>query len=200
MKKLEPMDPIQKEKFEAVAFQYMNNLYTTAMHYTKNMEEAEDLVQETYLRAYRFFDKFEEGTNFKAWISRILTNTFINSYRKKARTPQQVQLDKVDFFLEDELTVSDQGVVQNAYEDETFDKLFDDEVNRALDRLNENFRQIIVLADVEGLSYKEISDKVDIPLGTVMSRLFRARRMLQKSLRKYARTKGFVYANQQLQY
>jgi RNA polymerase sigma-70 factor, ECF subfamily len=197
MKKLQPMDPVQKEKFEAVALQYMNNLYTTAMHYTKNMEEAEDLVQETYLRAYRFFDKFEEGTNFKAWISRILTNTFINSYRKKARTPQQVQLDKVDFFIVDDVNISDQDVTQNAYQDETFDKLFDDEVNRALDRLNENFRQIIVLADVEGLSYKEISDKVDIPLGTVMSRLFRARRMLQKSLRKYARTKGFVYANQQ---
>ena len=194
MKKLVPKDPIQKDEFEQVALQYMDNLYTSAMHYTKNSEEAEDLVQETYLRAYRFFDKFEQGTNFKAWISRILTNTFINSYRKKIRTPQQVQLDKVDFFIEDAVNLSENDGTQNAYEDETFDKLFDDDINKALDKLNENFRQIIVLADVEGLSYKEIAQKAGIPLGTVMSRLFRARKMLQKSLRRYAKTKGFVYS------
>lgn len=195
MKKLEPMDPVQKEKFENVALQYMNSLYTAALHYTRNSEEAEDLVQETYLRAYRFFDKFEEGTNFKAWISRILTNTFINSYRKKTRTPQQVQLDKVDFFIEDDINLSEKDDTQDAYEQESFDKLFDDEINRALDKLNENFRQIIVLADVEGLSYKEIATKAGIPLGTVMSRLFRARKMLQKYLRRYARTKGYVYSH-----
>jgi RNA polymerase sigma-70 factor, ECF subfamily len=193
MRKLEPKDTIQKHKFEDVAIRHMGSLYTTAVHYTKNTEEAEDLVQETYLRAYRFFDKFEDGTNFKAWISRILTNTFINSYRKKARIPQQVQLEKVDFFIEDKVNFSDDDSTPNTYEGESFDKLFDDEVNTALDKLNENFRQIIVLADIEGLSYKEIAQKAGIPLGTVMSRLFRARKMLQKSLRSYAQSKGLAY-------
>ena len=182
----------KREKFEKIALKYMDSLYTAAMHFTKNAEEAEDLVQDTYLRAFRFFDKFEEGTNFKAWISRIMTNTFINNYRKKARTPQQVQLDKVDFFIEDDVNFEDPDSL-NAYEEASYNKLFDDEVNRALDKLNDSFRQIIVLADVEGLSYKEIADKAGIPLGTVMSRLFRARRMLQKSLKSYARSKGYVY-------
>lgn len=192
MRKLEPKSPVQKNNFEIVALQYMDNLYTTAMHYTKNSEEAEDLVQETYLRAYRFFDKFEDGTNFKAWISRILTNTFINNYRKKIRSPQPIQLDKVDFFIADNVKFSEDDFAKNAFEDDTFDRLFDDEVNRALENLNENFRQIIVLADVEGLSYKEIARKAEIPLGTVMSRLFRARKILQKSLRRYAKNKGYV--------
>ena len=182
-----------RTRFEDTALQYMDSLYTSAIHFTKNTEEAEDLVQDTYLRAFRFFDKFEEGTNFKAWISRIMTNTFINNYRKKSRTPQQVQLEKVEFFIKDNVSFSEQNETENVYEEESFDKLFDDEVNKALDKLNDNFKQIIVLADVEGLSYKEIAKKADIPLGTVMSRLFRARKMLQKSLRGYAREKGFAY-------
>ncbi|NOY58817.1 MAG: sigma-70 family RNA polymerase sigma factor [Calditrichaeota bacterium] len=182
----------RKEKFEEIALQYMDNLYTSALHFTRNVEEAEDLVQDTYLRAYRFFDKFEEGTNFKAWISRIMTNTFINGYRKKARTPQQVDLEKVEFFIKDDVTFNE-PITENAYYENNYDKLFDDDVNRALDRLTESFRQILVLADVEGLSYKEIADKAGIPLGTVMSRLFRARRMLQKSLKKYAVSKGYLY-------
>ena len=151
----------RKEKFEEIALQYMDNLYTSALHFTRNVEEAEDLVQDTYLRAYRFFDKFEEGTNFKAWISRIMTNTFINGYRKKARTPQQVDLEKVEFFIKDDVTFNE-PITENAYYENNYDKLFDDDVNRALNRLTESFRQILVLADVEGLSYKEIADKAEI--------------------------------------
>ncbi|OGC01400.1 hypothetical protein A2V82_12795 [candidate division KSB1 bacterium RBG_16_48_16] len=180
------------ESFEKLSLQYMDMLYSTALKMTRNIEEAEDLVQDTYLRAYRFFDKFEQGTNFKAWIFRILTNTFINNYRKKARTPRPVELDKVSFFLEDEDEPFQEPEGLNAYEEEAYGELFDDEINHALDRLSEEFRQIIILADVEGLSYKEIAEKADIPIGTVMSRLFRGRRMLQRSLFHYARRQGYV--------
>jgi RNA polymerase sigma-70 factor (ECF subfamily) len=180
------------EKFEELSLQYMDMLYSTALKMTRNIEEAEDLVQDTYMRAYRFFDKFEQGTNFKAWIFRILTNTFINNYRKKTRTPRQVELDKVSFFLEDEDESFQEPEELNAYEEETYGELFDDDINHALERLSEEFRQIIILADVEGLSYKEIAEKADIPIGTVMSRLFRGRRMLQRSLFHYARKQGYV--------
>jgi len=182
-----------KSDFEQLALQYMDMLYSTALRMTKNTAEAEDLVQDTYLRAFRFFDKFEPGTNFKAWIFRIMTNTFINKYRKKIRTPQKVELEKVSFFIEDRnLNKSIESLTHNAYEDEKTHEIFDDQINRALNRLSDDFRQIILLADVEGLSYKEISEKVDIPIGTVMSRLFRGRRMLQKSLQRYARREGYV--------
>src|SRR3990172_55589 len=180
------------ESFEKLSLQYMDMLYSTALKMTRNIEEAEDLVQDTYLRAYRFFDKFEQGTNFKAWIFRILTNTFINNYRKKARTPRPVELDKVSFFLEDEDEPFQEPEGLNAYEEEAYGELFDDEINHALDRLSAEFRQIIILSDVEGLSYKEIAEKADIPIGTVMSRLFRGRRMLQRSLFHYARRQGYV--------
>ncbi len=187
----EPLSQEMREKFEKVSLQYMDILYSSALRLTKNSAEAEDLVQDTYLRAYRFFDKFLEGTNFKAWIFRIMTNTFINKYRKKARSPQQVELDKVSFFIEDEHVEHDNRTI-NVYEKDTYHELFDDEINVALDRLSKNFKQIIVLADVEGLTYREIAEKADIPLGTVMSRLFRARRMLQKSLYGVGKERGFI--------
>ncbi|HPG40762.1 MAG TPA: sigma-70 family RNA polymerase sigma factor [bacterium] len=187
----EPLSMEMREKFEKVSLQYMDILYSSALRLTKNSAEAEDLVQDTYLRAYRFFDKFLEGTNFKAWIFRIMTNTFINKYRKKARSPQQVELDKVSFFIEDEREEHDHRTV-NVYEKDTYHELFDDEINTALDRLSKNFKQIIVLADVEGLTYREIAEKANIPLGTVMSRLFRARRMLQKSLYGVGKERGFI--------
>jgi RNA polymerase sigma-70 factor, ECF subfamily len=180
-----------KALFEELALQYMDMLYSTALRMTRNTQEAEDLVQDTYLRAFRFFNKFEVGTNFKAWIFRILTNTFINKYRKKVRLPKQVELEKVSFLIEDKDALKEPSDL-NDVDDEMTEKIFDDQVNRALEKLSEDFREIILLADVEGLSYKEIADKVGIPIGTVMSRLFRGRRMLQKSLRRYARREGFL--------
>jgi len=189
----EPLSKEMREKFEKVSLQYMELLYSSALRLTKNAAEAEDLVQDTYLRAYRFFEKFQEGTNFKAWIFRIMTNTFINKYRKKARSPQQVELDKVSFFIEDEQLGQDLKTA-NVYEQNIYQDLFDDEINGALNRLSENFREIIVLADVEGLTYKEIAQKADIPLGTVMSRLFRARRMLQKNLYGFGRERGYIHS------
>jgi len=188
-----PLSREMREKFEKISLQYMELLFSSALRLTKNTAEAEDLVQDTYMRAYRFFDKFQEGTNFKAWIFRIMTNTFINKYRKKARSPQQVELEKVSFFIEDD-NVEQSPKTVDVYEKKTYHELFDDEINGALNRLSENFKEIIVLADIEGLTYKEIALKADIPLGTVMSRLFRARRMLQKNLYGVGRERGYIHS------
>jgi len=177
--------------FEDIAFQYMDSLYSTALRFTRNTEEAEDLVQDTYLRAYRFFDKFQTGTNFKAWIFKILTNTFINKYRKKARTPQQVQLDKVAYGLENE-EPPERVAEWSGYDEEKYGELFDDDITVALSQLSEEFRMVVLLADIEGFSYKEIAEIIGRPSGTVMSRLFRGRRMLQRILEKYARREGYI--------
>jgi len=185
-------DEAQKLKdFEAIAFQYMDSLYSTALRFTRNTEEAEDLVQDTYLRAFRFFDKFQQGTNFKAWIFKILTNTFINKYRKKIRTPQQVQLDKVAYGLENE-DADDKVGDWAGYDESKYEELFDDDITAALSQLSDDFRMVVLLADIEGFSYKEIAQIIGRPSGTVMSRLFRGRRMLQRILDKYARREGYV--------
>ncbi|RPI00622.1 MAG: sigma-70 family RNA polymerase sigma factor [Calditrichaeota bacterium] len=185
-------DETQKiQDFEAIAFQYMDSLYSTALRFTRNAEEAEDLVQDTYLRAFRFFDKFQEGTNFKAWIFKILTNTFINRYRKKVRTPQQVQLDKVAYGLENEEPV-EQVAEWTGFDESKYEELFDDDITAALSQLSEDFRMVVLLADIEGFSYKEIAEIIGRPSGTVMSRLFRGRRMLQRILDKYARREGYI--------
>ncbi|HPG41651.1 MAG TPA: sigma-70 family RNA polymerase sigma factor [bacterium] len=180
-----------KTRFEDIAFEYMDSLYSTALRMTRNTQEAEDLVQDTYLRAFRFFDKFEPGTNFKAWIFKILTNTFINRYRKKVRTPQQIDLEKVTYGLENE-EESDLKVEWTGYDEEKYAELFDDDIKSALAQLPEEFRIVVMLSDVEDFTYKEIAEIIDRPSGTVMSRLFRGRRMLQKILEKYAKKEGYV--------
>ena len=181
----------KKQKFEEIAFEHMNSLYSTALRLSRNTEEAEDLVQDTFLRAYRFFDKFELGTNFKAWIFKIMTNTFINKYRKKVRTPQQVELDKVAFGLENE-EENDIKAEWTGYDESKYEELFDDDIKSALSQLSEEFRIVVLLADIEGFSYKEIAEIIDRPNGTVMSRLFRGRKMLQKILEKYAKREGYI--------
>ena len=184
-----------KEKvveFEKVAFEYMDSLYSTALRMTRNTAEAEDLVQDTYLRAFKFFDKFEKGTNFKAWIFRILTNSFINKYRKKARTPQQVQFEKLEFAIKGDDTETDEMQNSQTYDETRYEAMFDDDIQAGLAKLSEDFRIVILLADVENFSYKEIAKMIDRPIGTVMSRLFRGRRMLQKSLKEYAKKEGYI--------
>jgi len=188
----EELQEQKKQNFEAIAFQYMDSLYSTALRFTRNIEEAEDLVQDTYLRAFRFFDKFQEGTNFKAWIFKILTNTFINKYRKKARTPQQVQLDKVAYGLENHDEDDKKLGEWSGYDESKYADLFDDEISSALSQLSEDFRMVVLLADIEGFSYKEIAQIIGRPSGTVMSRLFRGRRMLQRILAKYANREGYI--------
>ena len=180
----------QKALFEEIAFEYMDSLYSTALRLTRNTEEAEDLVQDTYLRAFRFFDKFQQGTNFKAWIFKILTNTFINKYRKKVRTPQHVKLEKVEFGLEG--NAENDTSEWEGFDEENYDEYFDDNIKSALYQLSDDFRMVILLADVERFSYKEIAEIIDRPIGTVMSRLFRGRKMLQNILKKYAQKEGYI--------
>lgn len=180
----------KRQQFEALAYPHMDALYRTALRLTRNPLDAEDLVQEVYLRGFRFLEKFEQGTNFKAWIFRILTNTFINEYRKKARTPQHVEFEERTENVASEAAAEQRFTAPNELQDHT--QLFGDEVNAALQTLSEDFRLVIILCDIEEFAYKEIAKILGIPMGTVMSRLSRARAQLQKQLREYAEQEGFI--------
>lgn len=179
-----------EERFEREALPLMPELYAAAMRLTRNPADAEDLLQEAYLRAYRGFASFEEGTNLRAWLYRILTNAYINTYRKKQRQPQTISADDApEWYLYDQLT--DEGKEPSA-EAEVLESLPDEEVQAALAELPEQFRMAVLLADVEGFSYKEIAEILDIPIGTVMSRLHRGRRALEKRLWNVVRERGLV--------
>ena len=179
--------------FAEQAMEYMAPLYTAALRMTRNPADAEDLVQETYLKAYRGFGGFEQGTNLKAWLYRILTNTFINSYRSKKRRPEESELDEVeDLYLYRRLGGLEAAAVGRSAEDELMDLVTDQEVKDAIEALPEQFRMAVLLADVEGFSYKEIAEILDIPIGTVMSRLHRGRKALQKALFEFATRRGLT--------
>jgi RNA polymerase sigma-70 factor, ECF subfamily len=184
-------DPALRERFERDVVPMLSGLYGAAMRMTRNPADAEDLVQETYLRAYRGFAGFQEGTNLKAWLYRILTNSFINTYRKKQREPHTVDgPDDIDeWYLYDKLGGRN---VETSAENEVLDRMPDEDVKRALESLPENFRIPVLLADVEGFSYKEIAEIMDTPIGTVMSRLHRGRKALEKALWDTARERGLV--------
>jgi RNA polymerase sigma-70 factor, ECF subfamily len=177
-------------RFERDAMPLVPSLFGAALRMTRNRADAEDLVQETALRAYRGFSGFQEGTNLKAWLYRILTNTFINSYRRKQREPVTVLEDELpDWFLFDRLGGS--GSVASA-ESTVLESIPDEDVRAALDALPEAFRMAVWLADVEGFAYKEIAEILDIPIGTVMSRLHRGRRSLEKLLWNKVKERGLV--------
>ena len=176
-------------EFEKEAVPFMDAVYNFALRMTNDEDDADDLVQETFLKAFRFFDKFEKGTNCKAWLFRILKNSYINDYRKHTKEPDRVDYEDVQNFYE---TIKSDEVETTHYEQDAFANLLDDEISEALSELPEDFRTVIILSDIEGFTYEEISDFVDIPVGTVRSRLHRARKMLYSQLYDYAKTKGFV--------
>jgi RNA polymerase sigma-70 factor (ECF subfamily) len=180
-----------RERFERDVIPLLPSLYGAAMRLTRNPADAEDLIQETYLRAFRGFAGFQEGTNLKAWLYRILTNSFINTYRKKQREPQTVDgPDDIDeWYLFDRLGAQN---VEVSAESEVLDRMPDQDVKRALESIPENFRMAVLLADVEGFSYKEIAEIMDVPIGTVMSRLHRGRKALEKALWDTAKERGLV--------
>ena len=180
----------RRKRFEADALQYMNQLYSAALRYTKNPADAQDLVQDTYAKAYISFHQFEPGTNLKAWLYRILTTTFINTYRKDQRRPQLSDKELEDWQIADASShTSDQG---KSAEDVALENLPDSDIKRALAEIPEEFRIAVYLADVEGFSYKEIAEIVGVPTGTVMSRLHRGRKQLREKLTDYARELGYT--------
>jgi RNA polymerase sigma-70 factor (ECF subfamily) len=181
--------------FSDLAMEYMPAMYTAALRMTRNPADAEDLVQETYLKAYRAFASFEQGTNLKAWLYRILTNTYINTYRAKKRRPEIADVEDVeDLYLYRHLSADQASGLGRSAEDAALDRFTDTDVKAAIESLPDTFRMAVLLADVEGFSYKEIAEITDVPIGTVMSRIHRGRKALQKALVDRGSTRGLVGA------
>jgi RNA polymerase sigma-70 factor (ECF subfamily) len=185
-----------KKNFSSDAMQFTENLYSAALRMTHNAADAEDLVQETFLKAYRGYDSFQAGTNLKAWLYRILTNTYINIYRAKKRRPDESNLEDVeDLYLYRRLGGLEAVQAGRSAEEEVLDRITDTDVKAAIDSLPEQFRLAVVLSDIEGFSYKEIAEIMDVPLGTVMSRLHRGRRAMQRALLELELQKAAVSGN-----
>jgi len=177
--------------FADEAMQYAPQLYSAAMRMTRNRADAEDLVQEAYLKGFRSFHTFKEGTNLRAWLFRILTNTYINKYRKKQRSFDESDLGDIeDLYLYKRMGTFEDPSIGRSAEESLMEMLPDDEVKQALENLPENFRMPVILADVQGFAYKEIAEILEIPIGTVMSRLHRGRKQMQKALHDYALERG----------
>jgi RNA polymerase sigma-70 factor (ECF subfamily) len=183
----------EQEQFTADAMQYAPQLFSTALRMTRNRSDAEDLVQETYIKGWRSFHTFQEGTNLRAWLFRIMTNTYINKYNAQKRKGTEVELDDVEeLFLYKRLGSIDQSQLSSSAEDQMLELFTDDEVKNALEELPEDFRIPVLLSDVDGFSYKDIAEMLEIPIGTVMSRLHRGRKAMQKMLYEYARERGLI--------
>ncbi len=188
----ERKNPISREQkieiFEREFLPHIEALKTFAFYLTYDEDEANDLVQDTYLKAFRFIEKYDKGTNAKAWLFKILKNAYINEYRKKSKQPDKVDFDEVINYHESD------DLAQNKYfdlQEEIVENMMGDEITRALNSLPSEFRTVILLADIENFSYKEMAKILDIPVGTVRSRLFRARNMLKELLKKYALSLGY---------
>ncbi len=192
---IEARDARRGWNFEATAMPYIDSLYSTAYRMTRNAQDAEDLVQETYFKAYKYYDKFEEGTNFKAWLFKILKNTFINSYRKRQQLPRESDFVVLEESLERRFD-DDLRERSKSPEDELLETVLDEDVQRALDALPPDYRMAVLLADLEDFSYREVAGILEIPVGTVMSRLYRGRRALETAMLSYAREHGYLPSGQ----
>ncbi len=178
-------------EFSKLIEPHLTSLYNTALRMTRNQHDAEDLVQDALYKAYRAMDQFQKNTNFRAWIFRILVNTFITAYRKAVKQPQKISYDDLEeFFLFKRL--DETASLQEMPKEEFLENLFDDDVKEALENLPYQFRLVVLLCDVEGFSYNEIADIIEAPLGTVMSRLYRGRKLLQRYLWDYAKQRGYI--------
>jgi RNA polymerase sigma-70 factor (ECF subfamily) len=182
-------EEIEKQMdFQKEAMVHIDSLYNFALRMTGDPEEANDLVQETYMKAYRFFDSFEKGTNCKAWLFRILKNSYINKYRKESKEPDKIDYDEIKEFYH---SVKHSSLDSNDMQEKMFGELLDDEVARALESLPEDFKEVVQLCDIEGFTYEEIANMVDCPIGTVRSRLHRGRKILREKLMEYAKQHGY---------
>jgi RNA polymerase sigma-70 factor (ECF subfamily) len=182
-----------RDEFTTDAMQYAPQLYSTALRMTRNRADAEDLVQETFMKGWRAFDSYEQGTNLRAWLFRIMTNTYINKYNAKQRRPDETELDEVEeLFLFKRLGAFNQTKINQSAEDQMLELFTDDEVKNALEELPEVFLIPVLMSDVEGFSYKEIAEITEVPIGTVMSRLHRGRKLMQKRLYDYAQERGLI--------
>lgn len=180
---------LKHKEFEREAVPHMDILYNYALRMTGSPDDANDLVQETYLKAYRFWDKYEKGTNIRAWLFRIMKNSYINRYRKEVKEPETVDYEEIQNFYN---IIRDDSTDPNDLEEKIFGGLLEDDVAKALESLPEDFRTVVILCDIEGLSYEEISDFVECPIGTVRSRLHRGRNMLREKLFQYAKKRGLI--------
>lgn len=193
LSKLDDLTPAElearKRSFEEEAVPHMKLLYNYAIRMTGDQLEADDLLQDTYMRAFRFFHKFEKGTNCKAWLFRIMKNCYINKYRKNKKEPSKVDYEDVQNFYD---SIRDELVDPNDLEHKVFSNLLDDDVMNALNSLQDDYKTVVILCDLEGLSYEEIAEFLDVPIGTVRSRLHRGRKILQRKLSDYAKSKGYA--------
>lgn len=186
----------RRKEFEDIAMEHLDSLYSMAIRLVFNKEAAEDLVQETYLKAYRFFDTFQKGTNIKAWLFKILRNTFINKYRKTVNLPSEIFYEDVESvnsnlsYKQESDSAELTDTLETKYND--LGNLMEDDVKYAIDSLPIEYKEAILLSDVEELSYNDIAEITNVPIGTVKSRLNRGRKLLQKSLREYAKDRGFI--------
>ena len=175
--------------FEQEALPHMDVLYNFALRTTGNEDDARDLLQDTYLKAYRFWDKYEKGTNIRAWLFRIMKNSYINRYRKETKEPDKVDYGDIENFYN---SIRADYTDTNDLQEKLFGNLLGDEVSKALEELPEDFRTVVILCDIEGMTYEEISEFIERPIGTVRSRLHRGRKLLQAKLFDYAKKQGIV--------
>lgn len=191
MSPVSPEDLRKQEEFNTEMLPHLDALYNFALRLSNDPDDAEDLVQDTIVKAYRFFGNYERGTNAKAWLFRILKNSYINNYRKISKQPYKVDYDEISSYYE---TVRSDRSDTTDMEQIMYRELLDDEVTAALNRLPEDFRTVVLLCDIEGFTYEEIANMLDVPIGTIRSRLHRGRNLLRASLTEYANKRGYADA------